>query len=161
MSFHATPACVRVVPVQTLTQRHVRIGAGAPTPKESLLEFQAWKASVRKQELLLAGAPLPPDLLLPPGSAAPLALEAPPASSSASSADDAAAAPSGEPRKPAPLPAAGAPVAKQRCPLRTAGVSRAQFLASLDAATTIPWGSDVFAPLAAALAADDPALAAA
>jgi hypothetical protein len=162
----------RTVPVRAHThpltrniRTHARDGPGAPTPKESLLEYQAWKASVRKQELLMAGEPLPPDLLLPPSSA-PLALEAPPASSSAEAeaASDAsegaaaAAAPSGVPRKPAPLPER-AP--KQRCPLRTTGVSRTQFLAALDAATAINWGTDVFAPLEAALAADDPALAAA
>ncbi len=90
--------------------------AGAPLPKESLLEFQAWKESVRTHALLKAGLPLPPP-------EAPLALLGAPATADA------------------PPPAAvPTPAPPKRCTLRTAGVTRQQFLASLDAACQIDWG---------------------
>jgi hypothetical protein len=36
--------------------------AGAPTPKDMLLEFQAWRTDVEKERCLKAGLPLPPAL---------------------------------------------------------------------------------------------------
>ncbi len=104
-------------------------------PKESLLEFQAWKASERKQQLLLAGLPLPPELLLdaPEG---PLRLEAAPAGG-ADAATGGAAAGAEAPSAPAAAPAQKP---RRRCALRMAGVTRAEFLAQLDAACAIDWG---------------------
>jgi hypothetical protein len=51
--------------------------AGAPTPKEMLLEYQEWKASVERERCLHNGLPLPP--ALGAGGAAPKQLEAAPA----------------------------------------------------------------------------------
>ena len=104
-------------------------------PKESLLEFQAWKASEKKREALLAGLPLPPDE--DAATATPL-LEAPPP-------PQAAAAPPEE-----ASPAAAAPRPRRRCPFRTEGVTAAEFLDRLHkGAATIDWGEDVCGALVA------------
>jgi hypothetical protein len=86
---------------------------GGPPPEQAVLELKAWRDATRKTALLLAGQPLPPELKGEP------------------------------PRRIMDVPVGdthpGEAPRAARCGIRTAGRTRAAFLASLDAESAIDW----------------------
>ena len=86
---------------------------GSPPPEQAVLELKAWRDATRKTALLLAGQPLPPELKGEP----PRRIMDVPASDT----------------RPSEAPRAA------RCGIRTAGCTRASFLAQLDSESAIDW----------------------
>lgn len=89
---------------------------GGPPPEQAVLELKAWRDATRKAALLLAGQPLPPELKGEP----PRRIMDAPAGDTQTGGYSGGAA-------------------HGRCGIRTAGHTRASFLAQLDAESAIDW----------------------